>query len=83
MDDYQDIALAILDRVRLFTREEEHRWAMEVNDHCHVWGDFYGPATSRHLARALAHRYLDRQGGNGFYLQRALDDYGSAEEPNG
>lgn len=71
-DDYGN-AHAILNEVRLFDRAEEERWAEEVIGKCHVWGEFYGPATSKHLARALAHRYLDKQGCNPAFLAQALE----------
>lgn len=73
-------AMAILDVVRLTDREEEVRWAEMVIDHCHAWGDFYGPATSKHLARVIAHRYLDRQGGSAEHLRMALATYGNRED---
>lgn len=76
MSDASDIALQILQTVRLSDAEEETRWRSEVVDRCHVWGDFYGPATSPHLARAIAHRYLDRQGGDHQHLANALVTYG-------
>lgn len=79
------VAMRILETVRLFPNHprpsegvlEERRWADEVNGMCHVWGDFYGPATSPWLARAIAHRYLDRQGGDLEHLKDALARYGT------
>jgi hypothetical protein len=76
-DEMFAIAVRIVREVRLRSGDEESRWAEEVNGHCHVWGDFYGPATSAHLARALAHRFLDRQGGDLQHMRDALAKYGA------
>ena len=75
LSDY-DVASAILDRVRLRDAEEESCWHHQVADHCHVWGEFYGPATSKHLARVLAHRFMDRQGADRRHMLDALRRYG-------
>jgi len=75
-DEMFDIAIRIVREVRLSSADEESRWHDEVSGCCHVWGDFYGPATSRHLARALAHRFLDRQGGDLQHMRDALAKYG-------
>jgi hypothetical protein len=75
-DEMFETAIQIIQTVRLHSADEESAWARTVCDRCHVWGDFYGPATSPHLARAIAHRYLDRQGGELAHLKAALLRFG-------
>jgi hypothetical protein len=81
-DDAFSVAMQILRTVRLRAptvaqaNAMEREWHDQVVDRCHVWGEFYGPATSPHLARAIAHRYLDRQGGDLDHLRDALAKYG-------
>lgn len=70
------VAQAILNEVRLSDAEAEATCAAVVIDHCHYWGNFYGPASSPFLARVLAHRFLDRQGYNAEHLRAALTTYG-------
>jgi len=74
-DEMFKVATRIILEVRLSSADEESRWRDEVSGRCHVWGDFYGPATSRHLARALAHRFMDRQGGDLQHMRDALAKY--------
>lgn len=69
--DAAEIAMAILAKARL-SDEAEHALAALVIDHCHLWGEFYGPASSIGLARLIAHRCLDGQGYNWEYLVEAL-----------
>jgi hypothetical protein len=71
-----NLAMALLDNVRLSDAEAEDACAAVVIDHCHYWGNFYGPASSPFLARVLAHRFLDRQGYNAEHLRAALITYG-------
>jgi len=76
MSEAFDTAMAILRSIRLSSADEESRWHDQVANHAHVWGDFYGPASSPHLARAIAHRFMDRQGGDLGHLKHALAAYG-------
>ena len=74
-----DVAVEILATVRMDHATERALHDVTVGK-AHVWGEFYGPASSPGLARVLAHRYLDRQGCDEFYLRCALARFGG-EQP--
>lgn len=75
------MAMEILAKVRLYegehnaelARAQEKKLAELVVDHCHYWGDFYGPADTRFLARLIAHRLMDRQGCDPTHLRDAYE----------
>lgn len=54
-----------------WAREQHQRVAEMVRDHAHWWGEFYGPADTKFLALVLAHRFMDRQGGNAEHINAA------------
>lgn len=52
-------------------KEQHQLLASLVRDHAHYWGGFYGPADTKFLALVLAHRFMDRQGGNAEHINAA------------